>query len=79
MAKDFSDSVRGKLRELHRPADEKLFIKYGIADEDGDLRKEGRFMLLEYIFENDEAARAYVLEGLKELEADSAKKSSSKE
>jgi hypothetical protein len=53
LAKDFADTVRGKFRRLSRPNNTALLIKHGVIDEEGDLRKEGRYAILQHMFDNN--------------------------
>lgn len=84
---EFQNTVRGQLRQLRKSKEQKLVEAYGIADNEGDLRKEGRFMILEALFApvtaDDSAAvkaikgyiRDYVVGGLQELDASKPKAS----
>lgn len=73
--KNFADTVRGKVRRLRRAPDVALLIKHGVIDEEGDLRKEGRFLVAAKVFEGVTDVRKSIIDDLKELEAAEARAS----
>lgn len=74
MANDFASTVRGKYRELQREPDEKVLIEQGLIDSDGDLRKEGRFAIAQWLFENNEDVKAYLVTMAKAVSESEKKK-----
>lgn len=75
MASDFANTVRSKYRELQRSAEDKVLIEQGIVDREGDLRKEGRFAILQHLFDQDaNGVKAHLVAMAKAVSEDEAKK-----
>lgn len=67
-------TLRDKIRRSLKDPDTKLLEKYEVVFPDtNQLSKEGRAMVLQFIFENDPAVREYILAQLRALEDESEK------
>lgn len=71
-------TIRDKVRQILKSPDTKLLEKYQVVFPDtNELSKEGRAMVVQWLFENNADVKAFILTQLQALEDEANKKKSS--
>lgn len=69
----FVGELAQKVKALARSKEDKLLIEFGAMDENGDSTKEGRRLLIEYLFAENKAAIVEQLQALKDADKEDKK------